>query len=297
MRLILLALALLVATFPVDAAPIRVPAKLDQLDISPRVSFRITSPEAKDKETIWKSPNYEWLSYANSKLRRVIKNGDVLWVRFELVNNGTTERVVWLGQPLAMLDRFEVWLTPSGGGETRHLIVGQQVDRAEWPVNTLAQMLPIRLRPGQPVQILVRMAGASRIEAKLTLHEPSAWRAEEMLIGVFDAFTYGAIVVMMVYHFMLFRTITGLLPLLLGNHFFPSASLRCPDCESRNLRSTSAIAISTASSFALLLDSACIDCKALAMSIKISRKAGMDADKLASSLRMAHTTQPLHPRW
>jgi len=203
-RLIFPTLALLIVTYTAGAKPVHVPAELVQLDISPRVSFRVTSPQENDAEAMRKTPDSEWMSYDDPNLRRVIKNGNVIWARCQLLNSDTTERVVWLSQPLAKLDRFEVWFTPSGNNDVQHLEVGQQIDRKKWPVNTRAQMIPVLLRPDQPVQILVRLAGASRVEAKLTLHEPSAWRAEEMRVGVADAFTYGGIMVMLIYHFMLF---------------------------------------------------------------------------------------------
>jgi len=200
MRLLLLIFSLFTVAPLMHAVPLPVPVKLDKLDLTPYAVFRVTSSGETDPTKIWKSPDEEWLPRSPGS----IKNGDAIWARFELLNGAETERLIWIGQPLSQLELFEVWFTVPGKDHVQHLIVGQDIDRDQWPVNTRAQMLPIELPPNQSVNFLVRLAGASRTDAKLTLHEPDEWRAEEMLSVVGDAFTYGAIMVMLIYHLMLF---------------------------------------------------------------------------------------------
>ena len=109
--------------------------------------------------------------------------------------------VVELNHPL--FREIDAWLI-DGLGRMTHFRGGHSVPASEWPINHRVFAFPVEASPGETLELYLRLAGDSSLQAPLLAWSERAFLEERGTVNIWLGFTYGLVFALLAYNLLLY---------------------------------------------------------------------------------------------
>ncbi|MFO1272914.1 MAG: diguanylate cyclase [Rubrivivax sp.] len=115
---------------------------------------------------------------------------DAVWLRVPLAPEPADDGLWVLDIDYASLDRVDVWLV-SGTQVRQHALLGDHLVFAERPLATRSHALKLRLAPGEPQELLLRVQTTSSMIVPLRLAKAEVFHARESAVQMLQGIAAG----------------------------------------------------------------------------------------------------------
>ncbi len=171
------------------AGEVVVAGGVDRVDVSDRIEWCETAPAVTAAEVLAGACRFAPITAADLE---VGYSDRAHWLRFTLIGADPDPGERWLVIGHRRLQRV-TFITTSSRGEVREATTGLSVPLAERPVDAAEPILPLRLAPGERLDVLVRVLSQTSINLSAVLWEPRVRRLAQARLEFWEAAAVGGL--------------------------------------------------------------------------------------------------------